>query len=129
MKFSSILPRVFSSRKGTERTGKWKHFSVSTSTIKSSKDILSSAFVILIAFTATCCIVALPTAQAFNDEKGILKWNPYWFSNFRYSAPSSFYISPNRVGTPYKRVSRGIMRMLKIVFHANLINCHILSIR
>ncbi|CAL8092730.1 unnamed protein product [Orchesella dallaii] len=50
--------------------------------------------------------VALIGVAGYNDEKGIFKWTPRWFTNnFRYSAPSSYYISPNRIGTPYKRLS------------------------
>lgn len=58
----------------------------------------------LVLVVGVLALVVVTGAEGYNDEKGILKWNPYWFSNFRYSAPSSFYISPNRIGTPLKRV-------------------------
>lgn len=45
-----------------------------------------------IGFTMLIFSLTLSTGNAFNDDnRGVVKWNPYYFSNSRYSDPGSYY--------------------------------------
>ncbi|OXA55669.1 uncharacterized protein LOC110849199 isoform X2 [Folsomia candida] len=55
------------------------------------KVVISLTFTTIIGTLALFSCFAILQTNAFNDDMGLLKWNPYWFSGKKYSEPVSYY--------------------------------------
>ena len=60
---------------------------------------VTSKITAIILFTAICFSM-ITIASCWNDDDEIIKWNPTWLSNFRYTRP----IGIRQRGYIYKRV-------------------------
>ena len=68
--------------------------------------------------TISLVLVNMETCNCYNDDRGILKWNPLWLSYPKYSLP----ITDSARGYLYKRV-RKLRFIVKVYSHNSLI-CH-----